>query len=101
MPITTIKVDSGVRDRLAALAGARGQTMGAFLGDVAERLAQEQRVEEIRVAYTRLAQEDPVGWRAYLAELTAWDSGADAADNAAAEEWPEYNQPPVDPGAGG
>jgi LPS sulfotransferase NodH len=97
MPVTTIKVDVDVRDRLAAVAQARGKTMGALLAEVAKRLADEHHAEEILAAYTRLKDQDPAGWQAYLEELAAWDAGTTAMDTAAAEEWPEYNQPATPP----
>jgi hypothetical protein len=45
---------------------------------------------EIDAGYARL-QADPEQWSAYLAELAAWEAGGDV-DDAAAGEWPEYQQ---------
>jgi hypothetical protein len=91
MSVTTIKVDSVLRDRLAHLARARGTTMGALLDDLARRAEIEQRWADIASAYRR-AQADPDGWRDYLDELAEWDASGAERDAAAAEEWPEYNR---------
>jgi hypothetical protein len=92
MSVTTIKVDSTVRDRLASVARARGTTMGALLADLAQRLEDEQRWTEIEGAYDRLRTQDPERWREYLAELAEWDTVGAEPDPAAAEEWPDYNR---------
>jgi hypothetical protein len=89
MPPTTIKVDSSVRDRLAAVARARGTTMGALLEAESRRLESEQRWTDIEAAYLRLQRDDPTGWQDYLAELGELTAGD--ADATAGEEWPEYN----------
>lgn len=87
--MTTIKVDSTVRDRLAAVARSRGTTMGALLEVESHRLAAEQRWRDIEAAYLRLQQEDPAAWADYLAELGELTAGE--ADDSAAQEWPEFN----------
>lgn len=89
MPPTTIKVDSSVRDRLAAVARARGTTMGALLEAESRRLESEQRWTDIEAAYLRLQRNDPTGWQDYLAELGELTAGE--PDATAGEEWPEYN----------
>ncbi|MGH3626988.1 MAG: hypothetical protein ACRDRL_06045 [Sciscionella sp.] len=89
--MTTIKVDPAVRDRLACIARSRGTTMGALLDAESRRLEAEQRWSEIETAYTRIQREDPTGWADYLGEL-AGVTAAGEADDAAAQEWPEYNQ---------
>ncbi|MHB8341165.1 MAG: hypothetical protein ACYDB7_08320 [Mycobacteriales bacterium] len=89
MSTTTIKVDSSVRDRLAAVARARGTTMGALLEAESRRLETEERWVAIEVAYERLQRKDPAGWRGYLAELGELTAGE--PDSTAGEEWPEYN----------
>lgn len=91
MPMTTIKVDSLVRDRLAGIARVRGLTMGGLLLTVADRLEAEQEWTDIEDAYARLQREDPAAWREYLNELAEWDAVAEP-DASAAEEWPEYNR---------
>ena len=91
MSVTTIKVESVVRDRLAAVARARGTTMAALLETESRRLESEVRWSAIEDAYARMQREDPRGWREYLAELHEWDAGTAGSDTAAASEWPEYN----------
>ncbi|MHB8324196.1 MAG: hypothetical protein ACYDHB_07220 [Candidatus Dormibacteria bacterium] len=92
MSITTVKVDSTVRDRLSRIARARRTTMGALLTAVAEQLEAEQRWAEIELAYERVRREDPDGWAEYLGELAAWEASAGAGDAEAMAEWPEYNR---------
>lgn len=89
---TTIKVDRAVRDRLAAVAQARGTTMGALLEVESRRLESELRWAEIEAAYERIQREDPGGWVDYVEELGAWQSGTTDQDRAAAAEWPELNR---------
>ena len=91
MPMTTIKVDSEIRDRLVEVARARGVTMGSLLLAVADQLEDEQDWDEIDAAYERLQRDDPAGWQEYLDELAEWDAIGEP-DETAAEEWPEYNR---------
>jgi hypothetical protein len=91
MTMTTIKVDTVVRDRLAAVAEAKGITMAALLRDVSSELEEQQRWVLIEASYERLRREDPDGWAEYLAELRTWDSVSADPGNAAAD-WPEYNR---------
>ncbi|MHB8294010.1 MAG: hypothetical protein ACYDH5_05175 [Acidimicrobiales bacterium] len=90
MSMTTIKVDSAVRGRLASIARARGTTMGALLERESRRLETEQRWSEIEAAYDRMQRDDPAEWADYLGELAEVSAGE--PDTAAAQEWPEYNQ---------
>jgi hypothetical protein len=92
MSITTIKVDTAVRDRLASVARARGVTMTALLSEVVARLEADQQWAEIEAAYARLQRDDPAAWAEYLGELAEWDTIGGVPDNLAAQEWPEYNQ---------
>jgi hypothetical protein len=89
MSMTTIKVDSAVRDRLVGVARARGTTMGALLGFESRRLETEQRWSEIEAAYDHMQRDDPAGWADHLGELA--EVTASEPDTAAAQEWPEYN----------
>lgn len=89
--MTTIKVDTVVRDRLASVARAQGVTMAALLRDVSSELAARQQWNVIEASYERLRTEDPVGWTEYLAELGVWDAVTGDLGDAVAE-WPEYNQ---------
>lgn len=91
MPVTTIKVDTAVRDCLASIARFRGITMTALLRDVCSELEVRQEWAVIEASYERLRREDPSGWADYIAELEAWDSVTSELGDAA-DEWPEYNQ---------
>jgi len=91
MTVTTIKVESTVRDRLAAVAQARGTTMAALLDAESRRLESEVRWAAIEESYARLQREDPAGWQEYLDELRVWETGTGEPDRSAALEWPEYN----------
>lgn len=88
--MTTIKVDSAVRDRLACVARARGTTMGSLLDAESRRLEAEQRWSEIEAAYQRMQRDDPAEWADYLGELAEVTAGE--PDTAAAQEWPEYTR---------
>jgi predicted transcriptional regulator len=77
MSTTTIKVDSTVRDRLAALARDRGTTMGALLAEATERLEREAFFGRAREQLARLRQEDPAGWENDRAESRFWQAGTD------------------------
>jgi predicted transcriptional regulator len=91
MTVTTIKVDTSVRDCLASVAKARGITMAALLRDVCSELQARQEWAVIEASYERLKREDPQGWAEYVNDLEAWDSvTAELGD--AAQEWPHYNQ---------
>ncbi|HEU0042032.1 MAG TPA: hypothetical protein VFQ15_06765 [Jiangellaceae bacterium] len=89
--LTTIKVDTDVRDQLAVVARARHTTMRALLADVAGRLQVEQRWSDIDAGYARLL-DDPGQWADYRNELQSWETGSDDTDNQAAAEWPEYSE---------
>lgn len=80
-----------MRDRLQAVARARGTSIGALLTQVSKALAADQEWVEIEAAYEHLRSGDPNGWTEYLGELDALDSlSTDPGD--AAAEWPEYQQ---------
>ena len=85
--MTTIRVESEVRDRLAALARAHGRSLGAELSAMLDDLMW-QGVED---GYRRLVA-DEAEFASYQAESAEWteaDLGGLAAT--AAEEYPEYN----------
>jgi hypothetical protein len=90
MTATTIKVDTAVRDCLAAIARARGITTAALLRQVCSELEARQEWSIIEASYERLRHQDPQAWAAYLSDLEAWDSVTSGLDDAA-NEWPEYN----------
>lgn len=75
---TTIKVDSMVRDRLAALAQERGLTMGGLLAEVADQLERETFFTRARAQMEALRDGSPDEWAADRAESSAWQRGTDA-----------------------
>jgi hypothetical protein len=82
MPVTTMKIQSEVRDRLARVAAE--DYPGATLSDALARLLAEHEQartrREILAAYARL-QDDADGWAGYAAEIDEWDGvTADAVD---------------------
>lgn len=85
--MTTIRVEAGIRDRLAARARAHGRSLGAELSAMLDDLTW-QGIED---GYRRLAA-DEEEFSAYRDETVAW-TGADLGGLAAtaAEEYPEYN----------
>jgi plasmid stability protein len=87
MAMTTIRVQSEVRDRLAARARAHGRSLGAELSVMLDDLTW-QGIED---GYRRLAANEAefAVYRDEAAEWTAADLGGLAAT--AAEEYPEYN----------
>jgi plasmid stability protein len=87
MAITTIRVDTEVRDRLAARARAHDRSLGAELSAMLDELMW-QGVEQ---GYQRLSA-DRAEFASYRAETAEW-AGADLGGLAAgaAEEYPEYN----------
>lgn len=87
MAMTTIRVDSEVRDRLAARAAEHGRSLGAEL----RVMLDEMMWQGIEAGYRRLAASSEE-MAAYQAEAAEWTS-ADTADLAAtaADEYPEYN----------
>ncbi|MDG4826893.1 hypothetical protein O7635_34030 [Asanoa sp. WMMD1127] len=77
MSPTTIKVDSSVRDRLAALARERGITMGALLLEATERLERDAFFARAQTQLERLRREDPQAWERDRDESRAWQQGTD------------------------
>nr|BFE62409.1 hypothetical protein GCM10020063_069350 [Dactylosporangium thailandense] len=75
MSATTIKVDSAIRDRLAALARKRGTTMGALLAEATETLERQAFFEHARQQLERLRDEEPDAWAADRAESRSWQAG--------------------------
>ncbi len=78
MTMTTIKVDTAVRDRLASLASDRGTTMGRMLAEVADRLEREAFFARARVQLDELRAADPAEWERDRAESGAWQRGTDS-----------------------
>ena len=71
MTVTTIKVDSSVRDVLKAQAAERGRTLGEHLSALAESEAQALRFLRLREAM-RVTPPD----EAYRREAEEWGSDA-------------------------
>jgi plasmid stability protein len=87
MAMTTIRVETEVRDRLASLAAAHDRSLGAEL----RAMLDEMMWQGIEAGYRRLAA-NPEEMTAYQAEIAGW-TAADLGDLAAgaADEYPEYN----------
>lgn len=85
--MTTIRVETEVRDRLASLAAAHGRSLGAEL----RAMLDEKMWQGIEAGYRRLAadREEMAAYQAETAEWTSADLGALAAT--ATDEYPEYN----------
>lgn len=85
--MTTIRVETDVRNRLAARARAHGRSLGAEL----QALLDEMMWQGIEAGYRRLA-EHPEEMAAYRAEAAGWTSaGLGELAATAAAEYPEYN----------
>lgn len=78
MGMTTIKIDTALRDRIAMV--AREDYEGATLAATLERLIDEHLEKQVMDQYAKL-QEDPEAWADYLTETRGWDRAA-AADAA-------------------
>ncbi len=74
MTMTTIKLDSELRDRLNVLARGRGTTPGSLVEELLESWLREQHFAEVRDAMARTAPHDLASWRDETAE---WESTAD------------------------
>jgi plasmid stability protein len=87
MAITTIRVDTEVRDRLAARARAHDRSLGAELSAMLDELMWQG----VEAGYQRLGS-DQAELASYQAETAEW-TGADLGGlaSSAADEYPEYN----------
>lgn len=85
--MTTVRVEGKLRDRLAALAGAHGRSLGAELGAILDEL----QWQAIAAGYDRLSAQ-PSQLAAYHidAEIFSQADLGELADSAA-QEYPEYN----------
>jgi hypothetical protein len=70
VPITSIKVDTALRDRIAEISGEVG---ASTLAETLERLIEEHEVRSAVAAYEEL-RSDPAEWAEYQRELAEWDS---------------------------
>jgi hypothetical protein len=99
--MTTIKVDTAVRDRLAALAKASGRTLGQEVAALVERAEQGSFWDDIAHDYDRL-QADTKEWARYLMETqfgdaTGHDDDAESTDDQAIYRgrYPVYHAEPL------
>ncbi len=69
MTVTTIKVDSAVRDQLAAIAEQRGMTQGSVVEMLLEEYVWAQRMNAVREAMANSSEED---MRSYHEETEWW-----------------------------
>jgi hypothetical protein len=72
--MTTIKISTELRDRLAAVAADDYDS--STLADTLQRLLDEHEEQRVLAAYDRL-RGDPDEWASYLAEQDEWDAVAD------------------------
>ena len=73
MTLTTIKVDTAIRDRLKAQAESHGRTLGEHLRVLAERESREQRFAGLRAD---IHATDPALLVEVEREVAHWDSTA-------------------------
>ena len=78
MGMTTIKIETRLRDRIALV--AREHYEGATLAETLNRLVDEHLEQRVMEQYAKL-QEDPEAWADYLSETGEWERAA-AADAA-------------------
>lgn len=76
MTMTTIKVPSELRDRIASDAQAHGMTAAAVVAQALDARDREQRWAAVGAAFAELATDDP-----YWAEFGEWESLGDPAAN--------------------
>jgi hypothetical protein len=88
MAMTTMQIDSTVRDELAKVAAADFD--GAPLGEAVRQLIMEHHVSHIMRRYEEL-RADPEEWASYQAEARLTDNVAGEGLPDAREEYPEYN----------
>lgn len=95
--MTTIKVRSESRDRLAKLATERNLSMVAMFDELVAQLEREAFFDRMRVDLERLREDDPEEWAAYRAESKEWED-ATIADGLVPERG--YDVPERGYGAG-
>lgn len=90
MTVTTIKLESDLRDRLARLAARHQHTLGQELAELVRRAEEDAWWDEVDAGWGRLAAE-PGGladYRAETEELAGPSSTVD--DDPGVAEYPEY-----------
>jgi hypothetical protein len=88
MSLTTLKIDTALRDRLASI--ARTDYDGDTLAGALEKLIEEHEQQRALDAYERL-RSDPDAWSEYQEELRLTDHAASDGLGNAREEYPEYH----------
>ena len=69
----TVRVDAETRDRLNALAAARGMRAAALLRELVREAEDDQLLSAMNDAFARMHQ-DPEARDSYYAELREWDA---------------------------
>ena len=72
---TTIRVRRAVRDRLAAAAQVRGQTVSALLDKLSVKAADDALMDRTAERMRGLRDRDPDTWASYLLEADEWEAG--------------------------
>ena len=72
MAMTTVKISTETRDKLANLAAARKRPMSEVLAEIVERERRRAFLEEANAAYARL-RADPEAWADYQAEIRSME----------------------------
>lgn len=75
--MTSIKVSSLVRDRLAKAAKARGVTMRVLLEDLSLSAMDDALMDAAAEKMARLRDSDPHEWAVYVEEGRDWLEGVD------------------------
>jgi phage protein D len=88
MRMTTMQLESGLRDKLAEI--AEQDFDGVTLGEAVRRLIREHEINQIVQRYHEL-RADPEEWESYQAEARLTDNVAGEGFRDAREEFPEYN----------
>lgn len=89
MGMTSMQIDSKVRDDLAQI--AEEDFEGVPLGEAVRRLIMEHQMSRIAQQYEEL-RADPAEWASYQAEQRLTDNVAGDGLDDARDEYPEYNQ---------
>jgi hypothetical protein len=88
MAMTTMQIDSKVRDELGKL--AEKDLGGVSLGEAVRQLVKEHKYADIMRRYEEL-RADPEEWASYTAEAQLTDNVAGETLPNARDEYPEYN----------
>jgi hypothetical protein len=89
MAMTSMQIDSKVRDELARV--AESDLGGVSLGEAVRQLIMEHHIAHINHRYEEL-RADPEEWASYTAEARLTDNVAGETLPSARDEYPEYDQ---------